>query len=219
MQDIHEIMTERRLIAILRGVPEEMLCDVLDAVYDGGVRLAEITYDFSGKTADGETAKMIARAVRHTEGRMLIGAGTVTRESQLALTKEAGGRFIISPNTDTEIIRRTKSLGLTSIPGAMTVSEIVSALQAGADYVKLFPAGCFGPEFVKNVLSPLKGSKLLAVSGVTPENIPDYLAAGCCGFGIGGGIVNAKLCAGGRLGVIRENAAKFAAACIRGAKV
>ena len=79
MQDIHEIMTERRLIAILRGVPENMLCDVLDAVYDGGVRLAEITYDFSGKTADGETAKMIARAVRHTEGRMLIGAGTVTR--------------------------------------------------------------------------------------------------------------------------------------------
>ena len=213
MKNFNEIMAENRLVCILRGRPEDMIRDVLDALYDGGIRLAEITYDTAGIIPEETTARMIERAVRHTEGRMYIGAGTVTRTSQLKATKYAGGQFIISPNTDPYIIERTKLLDLVSIPGAMTVSEIFNAQNAGADYVKLFPVCCLGPQFVKHVLAPLNNARLLAVAGVTLENVPEYLAAGCAGFGIGGAIANRKLCEEGRLDLIRENAKNFSEAC------
>ena len=213
MKNFHEIMAEKRLVCILRGIPEDMLCDVLDTLYEGGIRAAEITYDTAGIIPEETTARMIESAVKHTEGRMYIGAGTVTRTSQLKATKYAGGQFIISPNTDTHIIEQTKLLDLVSIPGAMTVSEIFNAHNAGADYVKLFPVCCLGPQFVKHVLAPLNNAKLIAVAGVTPENIPEYLDAGCVGFGIGGAIANGKLCAEGRLDVILGNAKKYSELC------
>ena len=213
MKNFYDIMAEKRLISILRGIPEDMICDVLDILYDSGIRAAEITYDISGITPEETTAHIIERAVKHTEGRMYIGAGTVTRTSQLKATKYAGGQFIISPNTDPHIIEQTKLLDLISIPGAMTVSEIFNAHNAGADYVKLFPVCCLGPQFVKHVLAPLNNAKLIAVAGVTPENIQEYLDAGCVGFGIGGAIANSKLCAEGRLDLIRENARKYSEVC------
>lgn len=213
MKSFHEIMAEKRLIGILRGIPEDMLCDVLDALYEGGIRLAEITYDTAGIIPEETTARMIERAVKHTEGRMYIGAGTVTKTSQLKLTNYSGGKFIIAPNTDPHIIEQTKLLDLVSIPGAMTVSEIFNAMSAGADYVKLFPVSCLGPQFVKHVLAPLNNAKLIAVAGATLENIPEYLDAGCVGFGIGGVIANRRLCEEGRLDLIRENAKRYSDAC------
>ncbi len=209
--DFFKLMDETRLIAILRGIPREMLCDVLDAMYDGGIRLAEITYDYSGKIPSRETAEMIGLAVKHTEGRMLIGAGTVVSSEQLELTSSVGGRFIISPHVDSELIAETKRLGLYSIPGAMSVTEIKVALDAGADYVKIFPAGSLGADFVRYTLGPLSTAKLVAVA-FPLEEIPAYLDAGCVGFGIGGAIANASLCAAGRLDLIRENAARYAKA-------
>lgn len=213
MNTIYETMAEKRLIAILRKIPENMLMDVLDRLYEGGVRMAEITYDSSGKTSDRETARMIQAAVKHTDGRMYIGAGTVTTVDQLKLTNTAGGRFIISPNTDPAIIDYTKIIGLVSIPGAMTVSEIVNASKAGADYIKVFPAGCLGPAFIKQVLAPISNVKLLAVGGVTKDMIPDYFAAGCAGFGIGSAIANKALCEAGDLDKISENARLYAGMC------
>jgi 2-dehydro-3-deoxyphosphogluconate aldolase/(4S)-4-hydroxy-2-oxoglutarate aldolase len=209
---ISTAIDEFRLIAILRGIPSEMLTQVLDALYEGGIRLAEITYDFTKKVSAEVTAENIRRAVIHTEGRMHIGAGTVTDIEQLKRTEAAGGKFIISPNTDTKIIEETKNLNLVSIPGAMTVSEICTAISSGADYVKLFPVSVLGPGFIKQVLAPLEGAKLLAVSGVTLENIPEYIDAGCAGFGIGGAIANRKLCESGKFDTIRESAEKFAKA-------
>ena len=213
MDMTHNYMKETRLVAILRDIPKEMLCDVLDAIYEGGVRLAEITYDYTQTVFEEETADMIAMAVAHTKGRMEIGAGTVTRISQVEKTKAAGGKFIISPNTDTDVIRKTKGLGMISMPGAMTISEIVSALEAGADYVKVFPAGVLGAEFIKATLAPIAGARLLAVAGVKPEDVPTYLKAGCVGFGIGGGIASKELCSEGKLDEIRENARKYAEVC------
>ncbi len=207
-----DLMNENRLIAILRGIPTDMICDVVDALYEAGIRLAEITYDFSGKITSRETMKTIAKAANHTYGRMHIGAGTIVSSEQLEFTREAGGTFIISPHTDCELIAETKRLGLYSIPGAMTVTEIKNAMDAGADYVKVFPVGCLGADFIKHTLGPLSTAKLLAVGGVTLGEIPTYLEAGCVGFGIGGAIANAKLCAEGRLDLIRENAAKYAEA-------
>ena len=137
----------------------------------------------------------------------------MTTPRQAELTAEAGGAFVISPNTDAEVIKRTKELGMVSIPGALTPTEIVAADHAGADFVKLFPANVLGPSFVKAVLAPMKGAKLIAVSGVSPENIPEYLKAGCVGFGIGSNIVSSAAVASDDYKSITDSARKFVEAC------
>ena len=129
------------------------------------------------------------------------------------MTAAVGGKFIISPDTNPAVIEATKQAGLISLPGAMTVTEVCTAVNAGADYVKLFPSNVLGPAFVKAILAPLKNAKLIAVSGITTDNIPDYLKAGCVGFGIGTNIVSAQLAEAARFDVIAENARKFIEAC------
>ena len=214
MQTFESILNETRLIAIIRGIGAEHLEPVLDAIYAGGVRLAEITYDSTGVRSDSETAEWIAEAAKRMEGKMYIGAGTVIRESQVEQTQKAGGRFIISPNMNPAVIHKTKSLGLVSIPAVMTVSEIVEADCAGADYIKVFPANAIGGvRFFQAVRAPLPGVKLLAVSGITPENAGEYLRAGAYGFGIGSGIVNTALCKAGDYQQIEENARRFSNIC------
>ena len=213
MLNFEELFNETKIIAILRGIPSDKLIPTLDALYEGGVRLAEITYDNTDTVPDEGTASDIGRAVMHTEGRMLIGAGTVLRQNQVTMTAAVGGRFIISPDTNPAIIEATKNAGLLSLPGAMTVTEVCSAVAAGADYVKLFPVNVLGPSFVKAILAPLRNAKLIAVGGITPENIPEYLKAGCIGFGIGTNIANSKLASEGKFDVIAENARKFIEAC------
>lgn len=213
MQNFEELFNETKIIAILRGVPSDILTDVLDALYKGGVRLAEITYDRTGATPDSAIADNIARAVKYTDSKMLIGAGTVLTCEQVALTREAGGRFIISPDTCPEVISATKENGLLSLPGAMTISEVCTALRSGADYVKLFPADVLGTGFIKALLAPLRGTKIIAVSGVTPENIPEYLGAGCVGVGIGSGIVNTALCKARDFDGIEKRAREYIEAC------
>ncbi len=208
-----DAMERCRLIAILRRVPEEMLDDVLDALYDGGVRLAEIPFDAAGTVSDEETAARIGRAAARMEGKMHIGSGTVLNAGQLRLTRAAGGTFAVSPHTDPKLIEATKEMGLMSVPGAMTPSEIVAAHSAGADYVKLFPASVPGPDFIRQVRGPLPHIRLLAVSGVSVEDVPVYLAAGASGFGIGSAIVSEKLCLAGDLAGIRARAAAYAEAC------
>ncbi len=215
LQNFQEDLEKTGLIVILRGVPGEMLGDVLDALYDGGIRLAEVTYDAAGIVPPQDTAASIAMAVKRMTGKMHIGAGTVLTEEQLRLTKEAGGTFIISPHTNPTLIVATKELGLFSLPGAMTVSEIVTAHKAGADFVKLFPASTLGPDFIKQVHGPLPHVKLLAVSGVGVDDIPAYRKAGAAGFGVGSAIVSRSLCTAGKLDVIQDNAARFAKACLR----
>ena len=213
MLNFEELFSDTKVIAILRGIPSSSLANVLDALYAGGIRLAEITFDHTGKVSDEQTAENIELATKHTEGKMLIGAGTVLTREQVVLTKKAGGKFIISPDTCPEIITATKENALLSLPGAMTMSEVCTALRAGADYVKLFPADTLGIGFIKALLAPLRGTKLIAVSGVTPENAGEYIAAGCVGIGIGSGIANAKLCEDGRYDIITERAKAYVEAC------
>ena len=212
MKNFEEIMKETRLIAILRGIPSENLPTVLDILYENGIRLAEITFDTSEETPAQKTAADIRKAVQQMAGKMRIGAGTVTSFRQLTYADGAGAEFIISPNTDPLVIEQTKQLGLISIPGAFTPSEVVTAMQAGADFVKLFPISELKPAFVKHIMSPLNNAKLLAVSGVTRENAREYLDAGCVGFGIGGGIANRKLCEEKRFDEIAANAKAWAEA-------
>ena len=192
-----QTILDERLIVIVRGVEGEKLLPLARAMYDGGVRLIEFTFGSKTMKDDDETAEYIGRVAREFEGRMFVGSGTVTTPRQAELTAEAGGAFVISPNTDAEVIKRTKELGMVSIPGALTPTEIVAADHAGADFVKLFTVTTMGPDYVKAVKAPLSGVRLLAVGGVSYENMEAYFKAGVCGFGLGSNIVDMKRIAEG----------------------
>jgi len=190
---IIETIEKTKLIVIVRNVRKEQLMPMTEAIYRGGARLIEFTYSSKTMDGDADTADWIGRIARAFEGRMFVGAGTVINVDQVEKTHAAGGCFIISPNTDPAVIRRTKELGMVSIPGALTPTEIVAADHAGADFVKLFPVTSMGPEYVKAVKAPLANIKLLAVGGVDEENMGDYFKAGACGIGLGSNIIDKKL--------------------------
>lgn len=207
--NVTKAIENEKLIVIVRGVKKEKLIPLAEAMYEGGVRLLEITYDAKGIVTDEETAENIKMLATHFEGRMYIGAGTVLKESQVQLTKNAGGTFIISPDTNTDVIKKTSELGLVSIPGALTPSEIQKAHISGADFVKLFPVTSMGVEYVKAVSAPLSHIKLLAVGGVVLDNIPDYLKAGVSGFGLGSNIIDKKALDEGDYKTITELAKQY----------
>ena len=196
-QTINAIEKEK-LIVIVRGVEREYLIPLAEAMYAGGIRLMEITYDASGKTSDEVTAENIALLTKHFGERMLIGAGTVLTEKQAELTKNAGGSFIISPNTDVNVIRRTKMLGMVSIPGALTPTEVQTAHLADADFVKLFPLDAMGANYLKAIAAPLSHIKFLAVGGIDENNMEKYWKAGAKGFGVGSNIVKKEWAREGR---------------------
>ena len=191
--NIKDDLLREKLIVIVRGVQSDKLIPLAQAVYDGGIRFLEITYSADGKVSDSETASNIKSLVEYFGDKMHIGAGTVLTEEQVLLTKAAGGKFIISPDADIDVIKKTKEMDLISIPGAFTASEIKQAYKAGADFVKLFPITQMGPDYVKAIKAPLSHIPLLAVGGVDISNMNEFLEAGVCGFGIGTNITNKRM--------------------------
>ena len=129
-----EAIGREKLITIVRGVAREDLIPLAEAMYEGGIRLMEITYDATGKVSDEETARNIELLATRFEGRMYIGAGTVLRENQVELTKRAGGQFIISPDTFEGVIEKTRELDMVSMPGAVTPTEIQFAHKISRRY-------------------------------------------------------------------------------------
>ena len=182
------LILEEKIIAIVRGAEPEQCKAVAKALYAGGIRLMEITYDQKRPESWQATANAIGALAREYEGRMFVGAGTVTCTELVELTAKAGGAFIISPDTDVEVIRKTRELGRVSMPGAMTPSEIKIAHNAGADFVKLFPVGNLGASYLKAVKAPLSHIKIMAVGGVNEDNAAEFIKAGAVGLGVGGNL-------------------------------
>lgn len=193
MNNVIKAIEEEKIIVIVRGVAKEKLIPFCEAVYEGGIRLLEVTYNAKGTPSDEETAENIRMLAEHFEGRMYIGAGTVLTEKQVELTKAAGGKFIISPDVYPEVIKKTKELGMVSLPGAVTPTEMQIAHRAGADFIKLFPIANLGVSYLKNIKAPLSHLRILAVGGVDETNIADYAKAGAAGFGLGSNIVRKDL--------------------------
>ena len=191
--EIIKAVNEEKLVVIVRGVARERLIPLAEAMHAGGVRILEITYSANESVSDEETAERIKMLVDHFKGRMFIGAGTVLTEKQVELTAKAGGGFIISPDTNVDVIKKTREIGLVSMPGALTPTEIMTAHNAGADFVKLFPIDNFGVGYVKAIKAPLSHIKMIAVGGVGLDNIPEYKKLGIAGFGIGSNIIDKKL--------------------------
>lgn len=206
---VKDEIASRKLIAIVRGLPGEQLEGLANALLAGGITLMEITFNQQKPETWAQTAAGIRMLCDKFAGRIIAGAGTVVTQEQLTMAFEAGAKYIISPNMDAEIIRRTKEMGLVSLPGALTPSEIVEAHKAGADFVKVFPVGNLGPAYIKAIKAPLSHIRLMAVGGVNEKNASDFMKAGASGLGVGGNLVNKEWIASGEWDKITALAAEY----------
>ncbi|CAJ0701229.1 2-dehydro-3-deoxy-6-phosphogalactonate aldolase [Ralstonia edaphis] len=172
--------THLPLIAILRGIrPDEVLAHT-QALVDAGFDAIEIPLN------SPDWAQSVQLAARAFGDRALIGAGTVLRPEDVDLMVAAGGKLVVTPNTHTPVIRAAVHAGLVTCIGCMTATEAFAALDAGAQALKIFPAGNLGTGYVRALKAVLPADvPVFAVGGVTPDNLADYLAAGCIGAGLG----------------------------------
>ena len=209
--EIKEFIIENKVIVICRKVYGDDLLRLAGALYDGGVRMIEVTFDQADPDCIEKTAAAMRMLKQNYEGAIRFGAGTVLTAEQVNAAYEAGGEYMISPNTNFGVIKRTKELGLISIPGAMTPTEILDAHDAGADFVKLFPASYLGMSYVKDITAPISHVKLIATGGVNETNYGAYLDAGFVGAGISSRLADRKLIASGTFAEITARAREFAA--------
>ena len=227
MNNLVDLILEKKIIAIVRGTYGEDLKNLALALYKGGIRFIEVTFDqkdpdclkktgdairmlnslFENDTTDNTTDNT---AESNTlKDKLHVGAGTVLNEQQVRTAYEAGAKYIISPNTKEKVIVLTKELGMISIPGAMTPTEILDAHDYGADFVKLFPAATLGLKYVKDILGPISHVNIIATAGITEENFAEFLKLGLKGAGISGRLTDKTLIASGNWEEITHRAQAF----------
>jgi len=185
-----EYIQQRKIVAIVRGLKPEYIVRLGHALEEGGIGLLEVTYDQKAPETWKDTAAAIEAVEKEFGDRLLVGAGTVIRMEQVRMTYDAGGHYLVTPSAQPEIIRAGKGFGLGLYPGAFTPTEILAAYEAGADAVKVFPAGNLGSAYIKAVRAPFSHIPLMAVGGVNEKNAADFMKAGCVGLGVGGNLVN-----------------------------
>jgi 2-dehydro-3-deoxyphosphogluconate aldolase / (4S)-4-hydroxy-2-oxoglutarate aldolase len=200
---------ENKIITIIRGIGSDRIVDTVGALLEGGIKLFEVTFNHEDETKSLDTLKCLELIKRTYKDQVCLGAGTVITPEQVVSAVAAGAEYIISPNTDISVIKKTKELGKISIPGALTPSEMVTAYNAGADIVKLFPAGIFGTDYIKALLAPLGHIPVVAVGGVSVDNIGQFIKAGVKGVGIGGNLVDRKAIYSGEYYKIKQAAEAY----------
>lgn len=189
-EKIIQTVLDSKLIAIVRGVYGEDCLKLAKALWEGGIRMLEVTFDQAKPEAWDMTACTIRLLQEQLGDKMFFGAGTVTSEELVDIAKNAGAQFIVSPDCEPSVIRATVAAGMVSMPGALTPTEVLQAHRAGADFVKLFPAGNLGAAYFKSIAAPINHVRLLAVGGVNEKNVGEFMEAGAAGAGVGGNLVN-----------------------------
>ena len=205
--EIESVVRERKIIAIIRGFAPDTCLRLAEAYAAGGIALVEVAFN----QREPETWKDTARAIRAIRERFTpsvrVGAGTVLTEEQLSMCEDAGGEYMITPNVNVPLIRECVRRGLVAMPGALTPTDAVAAHEAGASFVKIFPAATFGAGYVKALVAPLSHVPFLAVGGISADNVAEFLKAGCVGAGVGGNLTNREWIAAGEWDKI-ENASR-----------
>lgn len=192
-----------KIVIVYRGWNAEECLWASEALLDGGISLFEVT------TNSPDPAGTIGRLRAEFGEDALIGAGTVTTPEQLELASEAGAAYIVSPNTRPALIRRTRELGLASIPGALSPSEVIEARDAGADMVKIFPIKTVGPDYLRQLRGPIDDVPFVATGGVTLEMIPEVFDAGAAAVALGLHLMGVDPGASRDRGVLRDQAMRF----------
>lgn len=175
---------EAGIIAIARGdFTPPKACAIADALARGGVRVMEVTLG-------SETSVACIEALReHTDGRMLVGAGTVRTPEGVDRALGAGAEFLVSPNTDPESIERSRAAGALHLPGVFTASEAQAAIRAGCRMQKLFPASHMGPSYMKALRAPLSDVEFVPTGGIDIDNMAAFIDAGAVALGVGSAII------------------------------
>ena len=194
----------RNIIAILRGITPPEATDICAALIDAGITRIEVPLN------SPDPLESIAKMAARFGDQALIGAGTVLTVDQVSGVVGAGGKMIVSPNADIEVIAASKAAGALSYPGVMTPTECFAALKAGADGLKMFPSFLVGPEGLKAMSAVLpKGTQTFAVGGVGPANFAEWIAAGVSGFGLGSSLYKAGSSVDDVTAAARESVAAY----------
>lgn len=175
-----------KIIAIIRGAQPDDVLHIAQALYEGGIKLLEVTLN------SPDAFSSITRVKARMGTNMLVGAGTVLNAAMATAAINAGAQFIISPSLDLETIFATQQGGAVSIPGAFTATEILSAHKNGADIIKVFPAS-IGPTYIKDLHGPFPHIPLMPTGGVNLTNIKEFQKAGAVAFGVGSALVDTAL--------------------------
>lgn len=194
---------DAKVVAILRFVDPDKVDYTVDALLEGGITALEVTLNSTG------ALEQIRAAVAACGNRAVVGAGTVLDGAAAMSALLAGAQFIVAPNVKEEVIRAANRHGKPVLPGAMTPTEIQAAAEAGADIVKVFPAGTLGPRYFKEVKAPLGHVSLMATGGITVENAAEFIRSGADMVGVGGQLVSTELIAQGRWGELSDRARRF----------
>lgn len=203
-QSVRDRVVESGVIAVLRGIDEEQIVPVARAIHEGGVNALEITAD---GTRASEQIAAVDRELEDTEA--IVGAGTVLDAPTAQSVIDAGAEFVVSPHTDVETVKLCNRQGVLSAPGVMTPTEAVSALEAGADVLKLFPASTVGPGHIGAIRGPLGDVDVIPTGGISPSNAEAYFDAGAVAVGAGSALVDYEAIADGDMDRVRETAAEF----------
>jgi 2-dehydro-3-deoxyphosphogalactonate aldolase len=180
---LHRYLDQCPLIAIVRGMTPDAAEAIGDAVYEGGIRIIEVPLN------SPDPLVSIEKLARRFGDRMLVGAGTVLDPADVAPVQKAGGRIVVSPDTNIEVIAASAAADLVASPGYFTPSEAFSAIRAGATALKLFPAEGATPALLKAHLAVIpKDMPMIIVGGIKPDNMHPWIEAGATGFGLGSGL-------------------------------
>lgn len=191
------------IVAILRAPSGEILADVAEALAAGGIESIEVTFTVPA------AHRVIEEVARRLEDRILLGAGTVLDAETARIALLSGAEFIVSPAVNLDVIQLCNRYGKLVMPGALTPTEVVTAWQAGADIVKVFPSDITGPGYLKALRGPLPQIRLMPTGGVNLQTAADFLRAGACALGIGGSLVEAKALADRDLARIESLARQY----------
>ena len=193
------------IVAIIRSQSSEQLVEVAKALYEGGVDVLEVTFTVPN------VLNIIAEVKKALGNKVLLGAGTVLDTETARAAILAGAEFIVSPAVNVDVIRLCNRYDKLIMPGAFTPTEIITAWDAGADVVKVFPADFVGPQFLKAIHGPLPQVRLMPTGGVNLDTIHDFLKAGACAVGLGGALVEPKAVAANDMARIMSLASQYVA--------
>ena len=197
------LIRETGVIGIMRTTSSQSLIDATEALSKGGVKVIEVTM------TTPEAVGVIKDAKQKYQDDILFGAGTVLDCETARMAIIAGADFIVSPTLDVEMIALCNRYGIPVVPGCFTPSEMLCAWEAGADFIKLFPANILGPKMFKAVLAPLPQLEIMAVGGVNLENAGDFIKNGAVALGVGSCLVNQKLLDEGAFSELTDRAEKI----------
>lgn len=204
-QEILDGILECGIAAVVRAESADLAHKAIEAALKGGVSVIEVTFTVPG------ALDIIEDLAKTIGGDAILGAGTVLNPQTATDAIAAGARFIVSPCTSLGVIEAAKLKGVPVFPGALTPTEVVTAWQAGADLVKIFPANVVGPSYLKDLHGPLPQVKFMPTGGVGLDTAMEFLKCGAAALGVGGDLINKKLMAEGNFAEITERARKFRA--------